>query len=211
MWQISREHCTPPALQVHLMLSYRKCPRVRWHGKAPVAQLFNIMASVFHGEKVVPERIQPISTLKLHFQPCSCKKEVSPVLHYRKASNSVARAPEGPLIILKGSMKGNYEKIRYSRNPQGSANFKKKAENHRFRLLLPSSFLEASTGKVRKCFQLSPKMTDEGTLHNQVLNVLTLPGALPLTANELIAPAAPTSLVLCVIHLHTLTHSFSPS
>lgn len=78
-----------------------------------LSYLINIMASVFHGEEVLPERIQPISTLKLHFQPCSCKREASPVLHYLKASNSVAEAPEGPLIILKGSMKGNYEKIRY--------------------------------------------------------------------------------------------------
>lgn len=47
------------------------------------------------------------------------------------------------------------------------------------------------------------------TLHNQVLNVLTLPGALLLTANELIAPAAPTSPALCVIHLHTHTFILS--
>lgn len=48
-----------------------------------------------------------------------------------------------------------------------------------------------------------------GTLHNQVPNVLTLPGALLLTANELIAPTAPTSLALSVIHLHTHTFILS--
>jgi len=43
---------------------------------------------------------------------------------------------------------------------------KKKAENQRFRLLPSSSFLEASTDKVQKSFQLLPEMTeDEGTQH----------------------------------------------
>lgn len=38
--------------------------------------LVNVMAGVFHGE-IIPERAQLISTLKCHFQLCSCKREVS--------------------------------------------------------------------------------------------------------------------------------------
>jgi len=46
-------------------------------------------------------------------------------------------------------MKGNYEKIHYKGEILRDLQTKKrKAENHRFRLLPSSSFLEASTGKV---------------------------------------------------------------
>lgn len=61
-----------------------------------ISYLINLMARVFLGEKVVPERVQPISTPKLRLHPCFCKREVSPVLQYLKASNSAAL--EGPLF-----------------------------------------------------------------------------------------------------------------
>lgn len=61
-------------------------------------------------------------------------------------------------------MKSNYEKIRYReenlRDLQTKKK-KKKAENHKFKLLPSPSFLEASTGKVWKWFQSPPKMTED--------------------------------------------------
>lgn len=68
--------------------------------------------------------------------------------------------------------------IHYRRKILRDLQTEKKAENQRFRLLPSSSFLEASTDKVWKIFQLLPEMTeDEGTqtLHDQELNDLTLP------------------------------------
>lgn len=85
--------------------------------------------------------------------------------NYLKVRNSVAQALEGPLIVLKGSMKGNYQKIHYGekilRDLKTEKNKEKKSQ-----VWSSSSFLEASAGKVWKCFWLSPKMTeDEGTQH----------------------------------------------
>lgn len=109
-------------------------------------------------------------------------------------------------------MKDDYQKIHYGEKILRDLKTKKtKDKSHRFSLL-PSSSLEpllARSGNVFYYLQKRQKMKALSTLHNQVLNVLTLPGALLLTANELIAPAAPTSLVPCVIHLHTHTFILS--
>lgn len=162
MWQIPKEHQNPSWTSEFTSCSHREKSQgpVVWQGASGSAR-------IFHGEELIPERIQPIQTLKLHFQTYTCKREVSPALHYLKARNSAAQALEGPLIVLKGSMKGNYQKIYYGEKILRDLKTEKtKDESHRFSLLPSSSFLEASTGKVWKCFWLSPKMTeDEGTQH----------------------------------------------